>query len=68
MSKVLVVSLVFVAALSTSVFAQKGRERFDPNGTFWIIGAPPSGFSDFSAINLNAPACPVASFARGSTK
>ncbi len=36
------------------VYAQKGRERFDPNGSFWIIGQAPSGFSDFSAINLNA--------------
>ena len=34
--------------------AQKGRERFDPNGTFWILGDPPNEFSDFSAINLNA--------------
>ena len=48
-------SLLLVLALAAGfVLAQKGRERFDPNGTFWIIGQSPSGFSDFSAINLNA--------------
>jgi hypothetical protein len=51
---VLIVSLVLIALTSTAVHPQRGRERFDPNGTFWIIGDPPSGFSDFSAINLNA--------------
>src|SRR5688500_11191564 len=43
--------LLFVPAHAS---AQKGRERFDPNGTFWILGDPPNEFSDFSAINLNA--------------
>lgn len=46
--------LLSFAATAGWVYAQKGRERFDPNGTFWIIGQAPSGFSDFSAINLNA--------------
>jgi hypothetical protein len=45
---------LFLFALPALVSAQKGRERFDPNGSFWIIGQAPSGFSDFSAINLNA--------------
>lgn len=49
-----VASVLLVAALSTPGSAQKSRNRFDPSGTFWIIGNPPSGFSDFSAINLNA--------------
>jgi hypothetical protein len=49
-----VASVLVVAAFSISGSAQKGgRERFDPSGTFWIIGDPPSDFSDFSAINLN---------------
>ena len=48
-------SLLLVLALAAGlVYAQTGRERFDPNGTFWIIGQAPSGFSDFGAINLNA--------------
>ena len=45
---------LFLFATPSFVCAQKGRERFDPNGSFWIIGQTPSGFSDFSAINLNA--------------
>ena len=45
---------LFLFAIPSAVLAQKGRERFDPNGSFWIIGSAPSGFSDFSAINLNA--------------
>ena len=45
---------LFLLAIPSAVSAQKGRERFDPNGSFWIIGQAPSGFSDFSAINLNA--------------
>ena len=51
---VLILSLVVIAITSTTGHPQKGRERFDPSGTFWIIGEAPSGFSDFSAINLNA--------------
>jgi hypothetical protein len=45
---------LFLFAMPSLVCGQKGRERFDPNGSFWIIGQAPSGFSDFSAINLNA--------------
>jgi len=44
----------FLFAIPSADCAQKGRERFDPNGSFWIIGPAPSGFSDFSAINSNA--------------
>lgn len=36
------------------VGAQNKREKFDPDGAFWIHGQPPTEFSDFSAINLNA--------------
>lgn len=46
--------LVVTFLLPVPATAQKGRERFDPNGTFWILGDPPNEFSDFSAINLNA--------------
>ena len=48
----LLLSLIVLGSIASS--AQKGRERFDPNGTFWIIGDPPTEFSDFSSINLNA--------------
>lgn len=47
-------AVLFFAVTCSLAYAQKGEERFDPNGSFWIIGDAPSGFSDFSAINLNA--------------
>jgi hypothetical protein len=53
LSRSLIVILV-VVLVPAHLTAQKGRERFDPNGTFWILGEPPPEFSDFSAINLNA--------------
>jgi len=34
--------------------AQNKKEKFDPDGAFWVHGQPPNEFSDFSAINLNA--------------
>ena len=47
-------ALFFFVITCSVAYPQKGEERFDPNGSFWIIGEAPSGFSDFSAINLNA--------------
>ena len=32
----------------------KSAARFDPDGSFWIVGEPPNEFSNFTAINLNA--------------
>lgn len=29
------------------------QKRFNPDGSFWIIGQPPNGFSEFGGINLN---------------
>lgn len=46
--------IILLALLSASTFGQKKSQRFDPDGTFWIQGTPPSEFQDFSAINLNA--------------
>ncbi|HET6862455.1 MAG TPA: hypothetical protein VFH91_05390 [Pyrinomonadaceae bacterium] len=44
-----------IAQLSSGyVDAQNKRDKFDPDGAFWIHGQPPNEFSDFSAINLNA--------------
>ena len=39
---------------STLALAQTKTARFDPDGSFWIVGQTPNEFSDFSAINLNA--------------
>ena len=38
---------------SLPALAQKAA-RFDPDGSFWIIGEPPTEFSEFGGINLNA--------------
>jgi len=46
-------ALFFFAITCSVAYPQKGEERFDPNGSFWIIGEAPSGFSDFSGIYLN---------------
>ncbi len=43
---------ILVLGSLISVTAQ--REKFNPDGSFWIIGEPPSEFKDFGGINLNA--------------
>ena len=45
---------LFLLATGNSALCQNKSTRFDPDGSFWIIGEPPAEFSDFSAINLNA--------------
>ena len=44
--------------LSLNLIVAQGQkrnpERFDPDGSFWLQGAPPNDFSDFGGINLNA--------------
>jgi hypothetical protein len=45
----LVTLLASVPALS-----QNRTARFDPDGSFWVLGQLPNEFSDFSGINLNA--------------
>jgi hypothetical protein len=45
---------VFLLLTLTSIVALSQNNRFDPDGSFWIVGTPPNEFSDFSAINLNA--------------
>lgn len=39
---------------SSAAFAQRKASRFDPDGSFWIIGETPNEFSEFGGINLNA--------------
>ena len=49
------VALLLLSLISVPVFSQKTkRERFDPDGSFWLQGQPPNDFSDFGGINLNA--------------
>lgn len=45
---------LLISSAMPSAFPQKAVERFDPNGTFWMIGDTPNDFLDFSAINLNS--------------
>jgi hypothetical protein len=45
--------LIFVV-MSASTLGQARKERFDPDGAFWINGSAPDGFLDFAGINLNS--------------
>jgi len=49
-------ALLIAAALflSGTTYAQNKKERFDPDGSFWIHGQPPNDFLDFGGINLNS--------------
>jgi len=48
-------TLVFILlAQSVLTAGQTAKQRFDPDGSFWIHGTAPADFSDFSGINLNA--------------
>ena len=50
LSAVAAASLLLV---SLAAAGQTKRPAFDPDGSFWLIGKPPDGFSDFDSINLN---------------
>ena len=39
---------------SPALTQRKSAARFDPDGSFWIVGDPPADFSEFDSINLNA--------------
>jgi hypothetical protein len=47
-------SVLIATTISVLAFGQTNKQRFDPNGSFWIHGTPPDEFKDLSAINLNA--------------
>jgi hypothetical protein len=46
-------AITIACALLTVTVPVFAQSRFDPDGSFWVIGEPPDGFSDFSGINLN---------------
>jgi hypothetical protein len=46
--------LLLSVATPVAALTQTKTTRFDPDGSFWIIGTQPNEFSDLSAINLNA--------------
>ena len=37
----------------SEICGQANRTRFNPDGSFWVIGELPNGFSEFGGINLN---------------
>src|SRR5436190_1152507 len=48
------VTAILLLSIATPALSQSKTARFDPDGSFWIIGTAPNEFSNFSAINLNA--------------
>jgi hypothetical protein len=52
----MIVAFTVISLLTTvGIFGQNNRkDRFDPDGSFWLHGEPPNEFSDFGSINLNA--------------
>ena len=55
MVKILFASLLLLSLISVPAFSQGNKtKRFDPDGSFWLQGAPPNDFSDFGGINLNS--------------
>ena len=46
-------SLVMIMC-SVAISGQTRKDRFDPDGAFWINGNAPDGFLDFAGINLNS--------------
>ena len=57
LNRLAAVGIIFAllsGCFSVKASAQSRKSRFDPDGSFWISGSAPNGFSDFSGINLNA--------------
>ena len=52
--KPFVASVLVLSLMSIVSFSQNKTARFDPDGSFWILGEPPNEFSEFGGINLNA--------------
>ena len=50
--KIITLAIVLLT-LGISTPAQTKRQQFNPDGSFWLVGAPPDGFRDFGGINLN---------------
>jgi len=49
-----IVVILLFSFLAPEVTGLQRRNRFDPDGSFWINGDAPDGFLDFGGINLNA--------------
>jgi hypothetical protein len=51
--KTILLTTVCLALGISEICGQANQKRFNPDGSFWIIGQPPTGFSEFGGINLN---------------
>lgn len=49
----LITAVSLLLAVSVPALNQTKRSQFNPDGSFWIIGEAPNGFSEFGGINLN---------------
>jgi hypothetical protein len=54
--KTTVLTTICVALGIFGIFGSSAatQKRFNPDGSFWVIGAAPNEFSDFGGINLNS--------------
>ena len=53
-NKYLCIFLLLCLTAAPAFTQRKTSARFDPDGSFWIHGDPPTDFSEFDSINLNA--------------
>lgn len=53
MTKKFALVLILTVCSSVVVMGQGRKVRFDPDGSFWILGEHPDGFLDFGGIDLN---------------
>ena len=53
--KIAQIAVVSSCVMLLTVVSVSGQQRrFNPDGSFWIIGDAPKGFEDFGGINLNS--------------
>jgi hypothetical protein len=54
--KTLLFALVVLCAVTSApaLSTPEQQRRFNPDGSFWIIGDAPKSFQDFGGINLNS--------------
>ena len=51
--KTILLTTICLALGISEICGQVRQNKFNPDGSFWIIGEHPNGFSDFGGINLN---------------
>lgn len=51
--KVIMLTTICLVLGISAIGQTKRSQPFNPDGSFWLVGEPPDGFSDFGGINLN---------------